>query len=83
MLLYLKSFICDSYIFQDTSSEKHHSSAKDDEIHSESPVPTPGTSASPRGGACGRLLCDASTVITIQMTEAEQRKIRELKVSIQ
>lgn len=27
-----------------------------------------------------RLLCDASTVITIQMTEAEQKAIRDLKV---
>ncbi|KAG7160485.1 E3 ubiquitin-protein ligase parkin-like [Homarus americanus] len=30
-------------------------------------------------GSCGRLLCDASTVMTIQMTEAEQKTIRDLK----
>nr|XP_027213284.1 E3 ubiquitin-protein ligase parkin-like [Penaeus vannamei] len=43
----------------------------------EDPCLMPGPSTSNR--SCGRLLCDASTVITIQMTEAEQKSIRDLK----
>ncbi|XP_071529751.1 E3 ubiquitin-protein ligase parkin isoform X2 [Panulirus ornatus] len=40
------------------------------------------TSLSTTGRGCsGKLLCDASTVITIQMTEAEQKAIHDLKTS--
>ncbi|KAK7075810.1 Park2p [Halocaridina rubra] len=55
-------------------------SSKEEEPCLVSPDPTPGSSRETRG-TCNRLLCDASTIITIQMSEAEQRKIRELKTN--
>lgn len=36
----------------------------------------------PEQGACQRLLCDASTVITIQLTPHEQEQLKQLKVGV-
>ncbi|XP_068232620.1 E3 ubiquitin-protein ligase parkin isoform X2 [Palaemon carinicauda] len=65
---------------QVASPETSHSSLHNDEPHSLASDGSPGVSPIPRK-TCGRLLCDASTVITIQMTEAEQKKLRDLKTN--
>ncbi|XP_066982416.1 E3 ubiquitin-protein ligase parkin [Macrobrachium rosenbergii] len=65
---------------QVTSQDNSHPSLPNDEPSTSTSDGSTGVSNVQRK-TCGRLLCDASTVITIQMTEAEQKKLRDLKTN--
>ncbi|CAL4189284.1 unnamed protein product, partial [Meganyctiphanes norvegica] len=54
---------------------------EDLEVTRSQPPICPGMPGSSGENCCARLLCDASTVMTIQLTEDEQKTIKDLKAS--
>ncbi|CAL4258333.1 unnamed protein product, partial [Meganyctiphanes norvegica] len=68
-------------VIEKNSTNEVSLNMEDLEVTRSQPPICPGMPGSSGENCCARLLCDASTVMTIQLTEDEQKTIKDLKAS--